>query len=238
MSSRSDIIDGKGASSRRTGLIYTCVCGWIDLGHARPDGALALWNRIRKEIGKPSGDRSGFKVTYSQSMSAGPFSASYLKEYWVKRGLPKAKQESVALSIFMEISLGFEALQSGFPFNLTTDSGFSAEDLVSDLLGFYRALRPNLDYISMCEPVDKQTALKVWDTHGAVGGRKNYQFAPLLYPCSVCKGSPASGPAAGQMPWFLKSITPAKKGDLFRNWSMLDEIDTGAIRRNLQLFGY
>lgn len=32
----------------------------------------------------------------------------------------------------------FEAWQNSFIFNWYTDSGFSAEDLVSDLIGFYR----------------------------------------------------------------------------------------------------
>lgn len=49
MTSRSDIIDGALASSRRFGLIYTQKCGWVDLGHANPESALSLWNKIVQE---------------------------------------------------------------------------------------------------------------------------------------------------------------------------------------------
>jgi hypothetical protein len=40
MTNRSDIIDGSGAIGRKYGLIYTKKCGWIDLGHANPEGAI------------------------------------------------------------------------------------------------------------------------------------------------------------------------------------------------------
>ena len=49
MTSRSDIIDSAQAVGRKYGLIYTKKCGWIDLGHANPDGpdgAKNLWKRI------------------------------------------------------------------------------------------------------------------------------------------------------------------------------------------------
>lgn len=43
MTTRADIIDGKDAqlpdgSIRKYGLIYTQKCGWVDLGHANPEG--------------------------------------------------------------------------------------------------------------------------------------------------------------------------------------------------------
>lgn len=37
MSKRSEIIDGRLAATARSGVVYTEVLGWIDLGHARGD---------------------------------------------------------------------------------------------------------------------------------------------------------------------------------------------------------
>ena len=43
MTKRTDIIDASIASGRKYGLIYTKRCGWVDLGHANPEGAGLLW---------------------------------------------------------------------------------------------------------------------------------------------------------------------------------------------------
>lgn len=225
MSGRGDIIDGKKGGSSRSGLIYTCRCGWIDLGHARPDSAQALWWNVSGEHGTVSKDGQGFKVPYTQNMSQSisrfRIRVGVLKDFYVRRGLSRSERESVALSIFMEISLGFETLQSKPPFGWFRDSGFSAEDLVSNLIGFYRAVKPGTDYISMCRPVSKEAALKVWDTYGSVGSNKNYAFSPYVYPSDECRGGP-SGPACSQLPAALKAIQPAEKGTLFRDWKESD----------------
>lgn len=42
--------------------------------------------------------------------------------------------------MMLTVAKRFESMQASFPFNLVTDSGFSGEDLVSDLLGFYRVV--------------------------------------------------------------------------------------------------
>jgi len=61
----------------------------------------------------------------------------------------------------MDVSGEFEAFQNNWLFRKFTNSGYSAEDLVSDLIGFYRAVEPNIDYIQLCEPVSKETALYI-----------------------------------------------------------------------------
>ncbi len=121
----------------------------------------------------------------------------------------------------MEVSLGFEALQNSIPYKWVTNSGFSAEDLVSDLIGFYRAVKPATEYLTECRPVSKESAYKVWDSFGAVGEKKNHSFGPLLYPCDEC-GKNGKDPITAPLPSFLSSIKPAKKGELFRNWTILD----------------
>ncbi|EIS28458.1 hypothetical protein YPPY54_1978, partial [Yersinia pestis PY-54] len=59
-------------------------------------------------------------------------------------------------------------MQASFPFNLVTDSGFSGEDLVSDLLGFYRVFSIPSPF-EILRPVSKEEALKRWDYYGPIG---------------------------------------------------------------------
>jgi hypothetical protein len=228
MSKRSEIMEGAYSLNSRTGLVYTCKCGWIDLGHARPDNAEKLWKSISNEKSAvASRDGKGFKVRFGEMMSAGKGDfyarAGIEKSYYIKYGLSKNENESVALAIFMEVSLRFENFQMMFP-NFITDSGFSAEDLVSNILGFYRAVRPGPDYLLMCQPVSKKAALEVWDKYGSVGSNKNRMFAPYLYPCKECSSlRDPQGPSCAPIPNMLNTIQPVSKGNFFRDWDR--EID-------------
>lgn len=225
MSTRRDIIDGGMACTARSGLIYTCKAGWIDLGHARADGVRQeLWTPISNETGARSKDGKGFWVRYAQRMSKSILTAGASREYYLELGLTQSQRESVAWSIFKEVSFGFEALQSSFRFGWLTDSGFSCEDLVSNLLGFYRAVRPHVDYITLLKPVSRTAALKVWDNHGAVGARKNEEFSPRVFPCDEC-GDTIRGPARLQLPCELQMIAPATKGECFRDWDHFRDWD-------------
>lgn len=219
MSKRNDVIEGT-ETSARNGLIYTCRAGWIDLGHARPDNVRDnLWNKLKKEEGMMAKDKQGYKLTFSETC----YNIKTLGksvDYYVRYGLTLSQMESVALAIFMEVSLQFEAWQDMFRI-IGKDSGFSAEDLVSDILGFYRAVRPDIEYIKALKPVSKEAALKIWDTYGAVGDKKNknQSFNPYLYPCEECPTAYHTGsPACGIMPKELSAIEPAKIGKFFRYW--------------------
>lgn len=128
------------------------------------------------------------------------------KRYQIKRGLTLPEKKTVALAIFFAVSKEFELLQENWFWSNFTDSGFSVEDLVSNLVGFYRAVDPGTDYIGLCDPVRKDVALGVWDKYGAVGAIKNYSFAPCLYPIP---GSKLLGPICAPLPGFLNKIKPA-----------------------------
>ena len=132
MSSRDEVDQGR--------LVYTCECGWVDLGHANPTNARSLWYKLLGDSGLASADGLGYKVHFAESAKFLRFNFTYSKSYWIRKKLSKATKESIALSIFKEVSVGFENLQTYAP-GLISDSGFSAEDLVSDLIGFYRAAR-------------------------------------------------------------------------------------------------
>ncbi|WP_089727344.1 hypothetical protein [Candidatus Thiosymbion oneisti] len=207
MGKRSDVVGRAGANALQNGMIYTRKCGWIDLGHARPDGARDLWDRVRFERGTPMPGNTTHIIPMIQGMQRFGVRVGTGSRFWIKKGLSTAQKERVALGIYLDVSEKFERLQSYWPFRWFTDSGFSAEDLVSNLIGFYRAVRPGPNYIAMCHPVSKEEALDIWDKFGLPGIHKNYLPLPFLFH----RGSPV----CAMLPPFLSSITPAGPGKLF-----------------------
>ena len=198
MGKRADVVDGTGADALRAGMVYTRRCGRVDLGHARPDGARMLWSRVRDERGMTEPGSPSHVVLLLQSMEGFGFRVATGSRFWVQKNLPLATKERVALGIYMRVSEKFEGLQLSWPFRWVTDSGFSAEDLVSNLIGFYRAVRPGPNYISMCEPVSKTEALSIWDRFGSPGVHKNHFATPFLFH--------RGGPECAPLPPFLAKI--------------------------------
>lgn len=216
MSKRTDIVDGPSSVYKDYGLIYTCLCGWLNLAQTRPTSARTLWSKLVGEQGIRSRKRSGFKLQHTQTINRHRLHKSVSRTYYVQSNLSSAERESVALAIYMEVSYGFETVKTDFPYGWTTDSGFTAENLVSNIIGFYRAVRPGRDYISMCQPVSKEAAREVWDAQGGAGKKKNRFFGTYIYPSIACGTS--SGPMSAPLPNFLNSINPAQKGTLYRDW--------------------
>lgn len=107
--------------------------------------------------------------------------------------------------MMMSLARKFEGLQSSFPVSLTTDSGFSGEDLVSDLLGFHRVVSIQNPF-GMIRPVSKAEALKRWDYYGKIGSWKNETFSPLLFPDP--DKYPNARPRKGELPNFMKTVRP------------------------------
>lgn len=198
-------------------LIYTCNCGWVDKGHAnsrstRPHvGAQSLWQQIRDKSGpKTKWPFDGYLVIYRQDMLWHGFGVGYGGKYLVAQNLSIQQMESVALGIFLEVTFGFESLQwwTGAP-----SSSFSEEDVVSNLLGFYKVVRPELDVMKLCEPVSAEASFAVWDANKGLG--KNETTKPVFHPCDECKQAP-------RFPQQLQQIIPARKGksggNLWRDW--------------------
>ncbi|MCF8580123.1 hypothetical protein L2X67_09885 [Enterobacter ludwigii] len=204
MSKRNDIIDGADAARVPYGLIYTEVLGWIDLGHAQGTDIRKLLRNI--EAGESSG-KEYYDVTYSQSM-VDPTRFMKMGKFikWrIKCGRSYAERISIALGMMMSLARKFEGLQAAFPLNFTTDSGFSGEDLVSDLLGFYRVVSVQNPFPAL-QPISKQEALKRWDYYGKVGAWKNETFSPLLFPDP--KRFPNAKPHRGDLPNFMRTVRP------------------------------
>lgn len=142
MSSRSDIIGAdEWQVTTRSGLVYSEVLGWIDLGHARGEDISLLLADFSS--GEASG-RPYYTIAYNQRMNIGKGLAGTGKfvRWEIKRGRSMSEINSIALAMMMDTARNFENYQSRAFFSWYTDSGFSGEDLVSDLLGFYRALIP------------------------------------------------------------------------------------------------
>jgi len=96
----------------------------------------------------------------------------------LRKGLPFYQKQSIVLSMMITVARRFEHLQSSFPFNWITDSGFSGKDLVSDLLGFYRVMFCMNNAVGQLKPVSLAEALKRWDHYGKTGSWKNETFRP------------------------------------------------------------
>ncbi|MEB6381389.1 hypothetical protein MXM41_21010 [Leclercia adecarboxylata] len=210
MTKRSDIIDNSDryiTLNTPSGLIYTENLGWIDLGHANPSGAERLWQQMTMPGG---GGADWFEIHYHQSMSrkiAGINTTTGIyRHFLVRRGLSDEVLRGVALSIFMSTSHSLESLQGSWPYILITDSGYSAEDLVSNLFGFCQAVN-YADYTPFLDVCSKEKAYRIWDFYGPVGQFKNKSVLPLLFPDPEHKGI-KNQPFSGYLPAFMSSIEP------------------------------
>ena len=102
--------------------------GFVDWGHAQPTEARAIINAVRRA--SPTGQVLGW-VGNQPSQVFGQFCI---------RNVTAEEQLSVAFSIYMFLVLKHENFQAGF----RTESGWSQEDVPSNIIGFYMAAN-NLD---------------------------------------------------------------------------------------------
>lgn len=218
MTKRSDIIDNSDryiTRSSRYGLIYTENLGWIDLGHANPAGAAELWQQMTMPYG---GNDDWFDVRYYQSMSKKlsglRTTTGIYRRYLVRRGLSDHLLKGIALAIFMDTSQQFESLQGSWPYVLITDSGYSVEDLVSNLFGFCQAV-DYADYTPFLDICSKEKAYRIWDHYGPVGQFKNQRVLPLLFPDPLDKNTRLE-PSFGHLPAFMSAIEPVADPDYVR----------------------
>lgn len=206
MSKRGDIIEPhEWTNERKTGLVYSEILGWIDIGHAQGKDIEGLLLDFRNG---ESGNNQTYRVNYNQKMyiRRKKFGTGKFVCWEIKKGLSLEEIHSIALSMMLSTAQLFEDYQSQWFFSWHTDSGFSGEDLTSDLLGFYRAILPS-NYQSRLRLVSKQEALKRWDFYGPIGNYKNKGFLPLIFPdpdeeCVIKE------PYQGKLPGFMTWIHP------------------------------
>ncbi|MFK8257207.1 hypothetical protein ACFL9S_05415 [Erwinia sp. AnSW2-5] len=208
MSKREDILDTSRISSEnglKYGLVYSEVLGWIDMGHAQGDDIRSLMHSFS------SGESSGkpyYPVRYEQTMRLYRFATGRFNVWHIKKGRSLSEQRSIALAMMMNTAVAFENWQSMSFFSWHTDSGFSGEDLISDLFGFYRA-NFSRTYWDELKIVSKASALRRWDHYGPIGRYKNTGFLPLLFPDPVEKLL-CPKPYKGRLPRFMMQVMPYK----------------------------
>ncbi|QKJ85271.1 hypothetical protein PMPD1_0290 [Paramixta manurensis] len=203
MSKRIDIIDPTIYTPNSRGLIYTEVLGWIDLGHALGNDIRDILFQFQK--GEATGSHY-YLIHYEQTMRNRYFGTGRHIRWNIKRGRSLSERHSIALAMMMQTASLFESWQSMPWFSWYTDSGFSAEDMVSDLLGFYNVIQP-MNYFSLIKPVSKESALRRWDYYGSPGDYKNTGFRPLLFPDPIDKLSRLK-PYKSNLPGFMTTIEP------------------------------
>jgi hypothetical protein len=172
---------------------------------------------------------TGYRVTVRQAM--GRLSLGVTRSFLVRRGLTEEERRRVALSIFLLVSWDFEAFQFGLEWGGVLDfatrvlldrgydSGFSREDLVSNLIGFYVAVgaMTRERALELCHPASRDAAEWVWRTEGPVGARKNRGLVPDLADQTTLEGeaNPVRDDCTGQpraFPVEFQSIHPAPLG--------------------------
>ncbi len=167
-------------------------------------------------------DRStGYLVHYRQDHAAYPGKPGREGRYLVRHGLSLERKKQVALAIYMEVSIRFENFQSLLGRIRLTNSGYSREDLVSNLVGFYIGIGEvsRRNAFKACHPTSDITAFAIWDRDGAVGENKNSAWHPLLARSIVVdNGTTCTDECMGQpkkFPDIFQRINPAKKGEWF-----------------------
>ncbi|MCP4403821.1 MAG: hypothetical protein GY801_41760, partial [bacterium] len=128
----------------------------------------------------------------------------YEQVYFVKYALSLPERESVALGILQEISEGFEGMQASFFYDTAmhivgkAGSGFSEEDLPSDLIAFYRAIRgftrPYIDRLCHIIP-NNNDAEELWDEIGGLKQVMPSSWDPQNYNSLTC------GCSSNEMNW-------------------------------------
>ena len=211
MSSRRDITDNP-----NEGLIYTCNCGWYDKGHGNGHNAKNLWDKILNE--EPIYYQNGFNGYlvdfFQRSQPLGIKIHEHFQKFFIRSGLSHSDKKKVALAIFKEVSIGFETLQGfgklGRIGEAWGGSSFSEEDLVSNLIGFYKAVE-GTDWKTLCKPISAEASIKIWDRDGGVGTHKNNTFTPNFHACDECPTS--------VFPSQYQSIPDIQKGELFLDFN-------------------
>jgi hypothetical protein len=194
--------------------------GWVDWNHANPtfpNRVLELVKAVTEGSNGPGHREKGEEGEFRLQMNPNRFAEAVaypIYYYTVKCKLTDDEQKEVALAIFMDYNIKYEKWQSGWPVNVLTNSGFSQEDLPSDIIGFYMAVkklsRENVEQLigPQLGPAEAKALLTKMGTDLGLPRNKNYTFDPVDHNSEV-----GMGPRS--IPDIFSSIKPRKKGDLW-----------------------
>ncbi|KFC07718.1 hypothetical protein GTGU_01678 [Trabulsiella guamensis ATCC 49490] len=251
MSNRADIVDGMLATTNTHGLVYTEELGWIDLGHAQGNDARILKRKLEQESFSKHYQKYNdwyYPIHYYQEMVKRTiilgkdlrFHTGVQTNIMVRSCLSPSMKARVALTLMYGTAKRFEAWQDSILFNWYTDSGFSVEDLVSDLVGFYRVFGSGPDPLWLAKPVSYTTAVQIWDAYDPIGKYKNKKFSPYLFPAKP--PFKYGEPIKKTLPSWLNYIKPLEghfSGLIYNtfNNNPVSNFFNNPIRLNHELYG-
>lgn len=106
MSTRRDIQDGAKFERLTSGLVYTEVLGWLDMGHARGEDIITLKRQFL------TGENSGkdfYTVMYRQDMRVARFGSRFgvgkFSRWRIKRGRNSSDINRIMLAMMLNTSL-------------------------------------------------------------------------------------------------------------------------------------
>ena len=207
MTTKADIDRGR--------LVYSCNCGWIDWKHAEPGSAMrAYWNTILTESGARSLTRNGFNVTLSQGSGVlGIELMRGLQSAFVPYGVTLEEKKGIALDIFKKVSEQHEGIQLSWE-GWGTSSGFSEEDLVSNLIAFYRTVehysRSLVESERVCHVLTKEQSKDVWNSSNGLFKNKTWKPVYHYSPCCPNKRVPIGKLSESDQIWlrYFQTIQP------------------------------
>ena len=248
------------------GYQYSCNCGWIDWGHAlsRMQSKDSLTHRILKPLEAsidwsqyPTvlNDRRVVRITSIVNVK-GLVNVPIVDDYAIvlEENLHSPYQrQTIAASIFVAHSMHVEEFHSSV--GPLSNSGFSEEDLPSNLIGLYMALqiengkgyRMALEEIlQLCEVMDGPTSQEVYrgiyeegDLFEEGWRRWDARLLPIVLSDS-CRFSESCLPPGKWPSQFSNLYHRAKWAARQDMWRWLDYTDTGTLVltdvKNLLLF--
>lgn len=138
-----NISNGNSDSIKSGELQYSEELGWINWGHAKPDGPKEAFDKLLRSN---SENTDSFELDYCQRMKAklaGKWrEAKYCETLKLPPSLSRKEAKSAFFDLFIEVSNGFENLQGSFPYSASVDSrnsSFREGDLTGNLIAFYCA---------------------------------------------------------------------------------------------------
>jgi len=146
-------------------LEYTEKGWWVDRGHANPNWAKWLWQDINNP--QPLAWNESYGIVHYQQVQAKFWIHDAIgKTYIIKTWTTKEEKESIALTIFLDVSRQFEWHQKTT--DRLTGSSYSQEDLFSNMIWFYRAVRGYSlpDIKKTLHPIGADASSKMYDLHG------------------------------------------------------------------------
>jgi len=161
----------------RGDFIYSCNCGWLDVGHAITSTTNKILSLLRQKVNPPKWTVQDERVL--QLWIYTPLQIQFNNLFVVKNN-PVSKNTSLALGILMAHEEKREGLQGWLFARQIGHSYYSEEDLTSDLIGYYLAINNKSDLryddgfnwlAPICKmPSTRQQAiewsLKVFDEYG------------------------------------------------------------------------